>query len=128
MSPQFMRGRHEPSIQKNSGTIPAKERYNSAQYTDCSQSSIITIIGSKEPNPLIVFPNPAMDILHLQFTSENTGTTFQIKTLEGKTVIDNKFKTGISKEDIDISSLKPGIYILSVETERGSFKRKIIKL
>jgi hypothetical protein len=112
----------------NSGTIPAKERYNLAQFTDCSQTSIITNIGSSEPNPLLVFPNPASDILHFQFTSENTVTTFQIKTLEGKTMINNKFKTGISNEDINISALKPGIYILSVETERGSFNRKIVKL
>jgi hypothetical protein len=112
----------------NSGELPAKNRYNSSQLTDCSQQNIITQIAANEQNDIMIFPNPVSDKLHIQLNGENKGITIQIKTPEGKSIISISVKEGISGEDIDLSCLMPGIYLLVVKTANNSCIRKIVKL
>jgi len=112
----------------NSGTIPAKERYDVAEFTDCSQQSIIINISKNEAGGFLVYPNPSTGKLIIQHTFVNNCKLIQIKNLEGQCMINTKVNTGISNTDIDISALNPGIYILCVEMEDGGFTKKIVKL
>lgn len=112
----------------NSGTIPAKARYDMAEFTDCSQQGIVTKIPENKPEEFFVYPNPTTDKLFIKLPSENKSCNIQIEDLKGKCLINKKTNPGISCHEIDISSLKPGLYLLFVNTEKYLFTSKIVKL
>ena len=112
----------------NSGTNPAKVRYTSGDYTDCSQQSIITHIAANRSNELLVYPNPAQDKLVIHLSSENSCSSFLIKTIDGKSILSGKAEPEHGDTEIEISNLSPGVYLLFLETEKGSFITKIVKL
>ena len=111
----------------NSGTIPAKERFLAGNFTDCSHQGIITDIEDKESGKLLVYPNPAKEKLFLEFAVENNCKVINIRSIEGKSLIRIQTKAGEYKTEIDLSTLKPGIYLLNVESETGIVVMKIIK-
>jgi hypothetical protein len=63
--------------------------------------------NSKQP-PLKIWPNPAQDILYIQLPDEQT--EISICSMEGKEVMRLQLVKG--KNQIDISSLSNGMYIL----------------
>ena len=78
---------------------------------------------SLKDNKLSVFPNPSKDIINL--ISDEKYESYSIANLIGKTVSKSK----IENNQIDISQIKTGIYLLTVigkNEQRKSFK--IIKL
>jgi len=115
-----------PNVLK-SGTIPAKERFLIGNFTDCSRQGIITNFQEKESSKFLVYPNPATDILFLEFPPESFSKTIIISSIEGKCLIRTKTQAGANKTEIDLSSLKSGIYFLSAETETGTVVMKVIK-
>lgn len=115
-----------PNVLK-SGTIPAKERFLIGNFTDCSHQGIITDIEDKESGKLLVYPNPAKEKLFLEFAVENNCKVINIRSIEGKSLIRIQTKAGEYKTEIDLSTLKPGIYLLNVESETGIVVMKIIK-
>jgi type IX secretion system substrate protein/VCBS repeat protein len=74
-------------------------------------------ISSKEE--VIIFPNPANDIVHISGISDFNCT---ISDISGKVLISSNEKS------IDISALKPGIYFLRIHSDKNSYSKKIIKL
>lgn len=76
-----------------------------------------------------VFPNPAEDFLYLRSFSGNEIKSFQLSDIQGRILT-------LKKEDlqvphlskIDLSSLLPGTYFLTVSTEKGRIVEKILKL
>lgn len=111
----------------NYGTIPAKERFLAGNFTDCSRQGIVTKIEDKESSKLLVYPNPAKDKLFVEFSSKNTCKAINISSIEGKNLISLKPDSGGLKAEIDISILKPGLYLLIAECEKGILVLKVIK-
>ena len=68
-------------------------------------------------NTMTAYPNPMQNILHIEIEKEFTGTIFDIT---GKTLMT------INTKDIDVSSLKAGIYLLEIVSEEKSYTKKII--
>ncbi|MBC7384461.1 MAG: DUF4465 domain-containing protein [Bacteroidia bacterium] len=66
-----------------------------------------------------LYPNPANDILHLSLNQING--TVKIFNLQGELLISD------SNHDVNISSLKPGIYCVEVRTEEAIAVQKFIK-
>lgn len=73
---------------------------------------------------ITVFPNPTQDIIYI--TSENTCIyKVSVMDLSGKAVL---VKTNFSQDDyIDLTLLKRGVYLVSIQTEKGCAIRKIVK-
>ncbi len=77
-------------------------------------------------NDILVYPNPASDLLNVfvQSTSQSQESIVKIYNTIGKivslSVVEGQHST------IDISSLAPGIYYCSVETDKTSFSKKIV--
>lgn len=69
-------------------------------------------------NTITTYPNPMQNILHIEIEKEFTATIFDIT---GKTLMTN------STNDIDVSSLTAGIYILVINSEGKRYRKKIIK-
>lgn len=66
-----------------------------------------------------VYPNPASDILNIQTTESITNVTAY--NIAGQKVLQ------VSTQTINVSSLKTGVYILKVETTKGSATLKFVK-
>ena len=72
---------------------------------------------------LLLFPNPANEIIHLN-TSESG--SFSITTISGNVLFHGNIEdAGIT--EIPVQQLKTGIYLLSIRTSRGNSTAKFIK-
>jgi hypothetical protein len=74
-----------------------------------------------------VYPNPARDIISLNYTSKTDNLEKQITLYDtkGSTILNSKFDQ-ISKE-INIESLEKGVYIICVESKEGTVYKKFVK-
>jgi len=90
-------------------------------------STITSIIQSgtedyNNDNPFKIFPNPVENIISI-IHSGNLPTTVVIYSIEGKLVRQELVK----ENQIDISNLSKGIYILRLTNQEGTIDRRIIK-
>jgi hypothetical protein len=73
---------------------------------------------------LKVFPNPASDLLQLQFKSKVIGTA-QVFDIRGRRMLHQSLA---SKSSIlNISNLQSGLYLLKIDTKNGSTTKRFIK-
>lgn len=71
-------------------------------------------------NKFTISPNPATTSLYITTTEKNYQV--EIYDLTGRT-----YPTTLSKDQIDISTLTAGIYLLRLKTEKGSIIKKFVK-
>ena len=76
-------------------------------------------------NTLAVFPNPVSEQLKIEVNNQQHIKRIKIIDVNGRIVkkMQPKAQEGVYK----VSSLKPGVYFLLVDTEYGSYQRKLIK-
>ena len=73
-----------------------------------------------------VFPNPATNLLNINNASGNAGNaSYTITDVPGRTILSGNFSG--STQQVDISRLIPGNYILKIETDNGSQNRMFVK-
>ena len=79
-------------------------------------------VGDNIADVVNVFPNPATDVLNVRVPSNVTIQSASLFDILGK-------NTGavLSNGTIDMSNLARGVYILNVETDRGTLTDKIVK-
>ena len=72
-------------------------------------------------NSVSIFPNPAKNILNLDFSNlaHDSSIEINIYDLQGKIVM-SKFRTENPINTIDISALQNGFYILKIQTENAT--------
>ena len=76
-----------------------------------------------------VFPNPANNVVTVDFTSNVTAANVQIFDVTGKMVISSELENvvnGKNSTKVDISSLVSGVYMLSVKTSNGNAFKKFV--
>lgn len=71
-----------------------------------------------------VYPNPATENLFVELDSKIKTVQINISDLSGKSIINTKLS---NQNNIDISGLQLGMYMLTVSTEKGSETVKFIK-
>ena len=85
--------------------------------------SHISIVPSKMldiyPQKLSFYPNPARDFIYF----ETTNGTASVYLVSGQKVFSESLRSG----KMDLSSLKPGIYILRIQSENTTHTHKLIK-
>lgn len=79
-----------------------------------------------------VYPNPATDRLNIKYnTAENGVFNIKLVSLDGKSLLQNQYiaKPGVQTLDLDLmeDKLKPGIYVLEIQTEKEVFRQKVYK-
>ena len=72
----------------------------------------------ERPSEFSIFPNPAGEILNVE--SDIIMNRIEFRNLMGNLLID-KTDTGDYITLIDISNLKPGLYIIRIYRESGEF-------
>jgi hypothetical protein len=101
-------GLNEKIIQSFNVTIPALTSVNRDQINHSS---------------IIIYPNPSTDKITLKGIDFNQVMATEIFDCFGKTIV----KEGNPNNELDISSLPPGVYFLKISTAKEIFTSKIIK-
>ncbi|RMB59406.1 T9SS C-terminal target domain-containing protein [Dokdonia sinensis] len=88
------------------------------------ESESLSINSSDEQSIISIYPNPSRDIIHISSKSEIIG--FEMFDISGKNV--KKHVLGSSSiSRIDISSLVPGLYFLTLKSSTGNQTLKVLK-
>jgi hypothetical protein len=73
-----------------------------------------------------IFPNPTYDIINIELSSPDGQANYFISNLLGKTVCEGVLANG--NNQVDISKLEKGIYIINIRTNKsGTMVKNIIK-
>ncbi len=76
-------------------------------------------------------PNPATDQIYLQFFNhDNLNLTLSIYDVAGRKVMGEDLglrAAGLQKKTIDIDELNEGIYFVILQTEKGSYRKTMVK-
>ncbi len=85
----------------------------------------------KDPYGLALFPNPASSQTTLKITGDGTITAISIVDLAGRKVLE-PFSGNLSMMEhvipMDVSSLKPGQYLIAVQSEKGQSTINFMKI
>lgn len=102
--------------------------------TDSVQDTVVIAGISLDENllsrSLQLYPNPAKDQVHLSFsTGSSSEAVLSILDLSGKTVRSIRLQNlnGRFEDDLDISRLADGTYMLRIESSEGTAVRRIVK-
>ncbi len=82
-------------------------------------------INSNQKSKFQVYPNPTENIFTIKFESFNASTSVQLLDLSGRLV--RKVNISSTAEDIDITDLNSGIYLIEVRQGDWIERRKIVK-
>ncbi|HXB42003.1 MAG TPA: T9SS type A sorting domain-containing protein [Bacteroidia bacterium] len=82
--------------------------------------------GAYSDEMINVFPNPASNVLHVQLPSANNNPVVKIFDVMGKQIAEQKVSD--VETNFDISAFAPGVYIVSIVTDKQVITRKIQKL
>ena len=77
-----------------------------------------SVIGLEEPS-LVVYPNPASNVINVK--SDQTIEHWSISEIMGREIL----KSNLSPQQIDISQLNTGLYLLSFKTKNGIVSKKV---
>jgi hypothetical protein len=105
----------------NSHSIPAKARYLSGRFTDCSGGSLVPV-NRRLPDELRVYPDPAGEFLFVDLPG--TGPyCMDIFSSSGQHILYRKLRDDTY---VGISSLSPGLYIVRVQQGVRIMARKFL--
>jgi hypothetical protein len=77
------------------------------------------------PVDFALYPNPADYKVLIKFQEEISGCTIYLRDIKGVLLSELKFET-MREEWLDIKSIIPGIYIITVDTGTGIGSKKLI--
>jgi hypothetical protein len=92
-------------------------------WTSFSEDCSLGIDEVNLESSVIIYPNPVSNIVYIENKSFNKITSLNIYNLLGKLVL----STTENFHQLDVSSLKSGLYFLKVQTEKGEVTKKLIK-
>jgi hypothetical protein len=78
-------------------------------------------------NSLTILPNPASEYVQLSLSNGKI-MSFQVMDSRGQVVAEEHFKEQASFYDLAIATIQPGVYLVHVSSETGSFVEKFVKI
>jgi hypothetical protein len=101
-----------------------------ANFCQVKDTAIIESFGtglpSNKQDPFYIYPNPARDFLYISNSNrESSGYSFELFNGNGQ-VVKNRSNINTKVEKIDLSGLKPGLYIMKCTNNNSLFSRKIL--
>jgi len=117
-------GTYEVRVSNTSGCSVVKEVIVGAK-------TIVSIGKAQAMSILELYPNPfSEDILNIEVMSDEEDAKLSLRTLSGMAVVEEEsvsLKSGFNKMVLSTGSIKPGVYILSITTSKGSTHRRVVK-
>lgn len=84
------------------------------------------LVETPTETEVCIYPNPTANLLHVVLSASNiTNSIVTIYDMGGRTVLTTTFTN--SETMLDISSLKKGVYLLSIRNKNGVVLRKVMK-
>ena len=77
-------------------------------------------------NKLSISPNPANDFVNISNTENIRVSNIKITDLNGRVIKQNNFDN-VSNINLNVSDLSSGVYMMNINTNKGSTVKKIIK-
>ncbi len=81
--------------------------------------------ASVELNALKIYPNPAKDVIHIDFPVSEQEIQVNIFDITGKAVLRNTLNR--NSKAVDVSTLTTGAYIIEIVTSKGKVTKKLLK-
>jgi hypothetical protein len=78
-------------------------------------------------NDLKLYPNPASDRLVLSYSKDLASNLISIYSMQGQLLLQEKIKYSQHSYDIDLKSLKEGMYILKLQSDECTLTSRFIK-
>lgn len=101
--------------------------FNAPIITNMVSTEIVENMGINEPavlaNKILVYPNPADKTLRLKISEGINLEKVNVYTLQGQEL--RVFQE--AKQTINIENLSPGMYLLRIATNRGTYVQQVIK-
>ncbi len=101
---------------------------NSSGSDTITKTDLITVNGTgiegQQGNSFKIYPNPANNILHIEFLDADEIISFSLKDISGKTVYSQQ--NAQKQEQIPVKKLNSGMYLLNVMSKKGSVIKKVI--
>ena len=85
----------------------------------------LSLEGFEKENAVKLFPNPTSDELNIQLLNSLNNTSLSIIDITGKTIITQTLND--SSSSIDVSNLLSGLYLLKLDSDKGSQTRRFVK-
>ena len=109
--------------------LNANDVHVKSSFSSTGSTSVASVENSIQVNS--IFPNPASDVLGLAFTSASGGqTAVWVTDISGRTVIapdsEVELAAGRYERFLNISTLQPGIYFLTMRSGSSSATQKFI--
>lgn len=98
-----------------------KAALGAMQHFAVASTSTLAVSDIDKAKNFEFFPNPAKEILNISLDSSITDFSFEVSDLNGRKIFSTK-----NQKQINTSQLKPGIYIGTLETEKGTVNKKFI--
>lgn len=100
-------------------------------------TSVVTFVGkinqgtgssiiNKSINQFSIFPNPAKDNVQIRLTDSQSDNLIRITDISGKQILNRKYTKFESTIFFGISTLKKGLYFISVDNSTGKQTQKLI--
>ncbi len=103
--------------------------FNPAVVTNTFQTEFVTTLSNEKisDSEFVLFPNPANNLVELKFNkySSNSIET-RIYNIQGKMILSNKNQLQNKAVQLNVSSLKSGLYFLKVNDGVNEFTRKLM--
>jgi hypothetical protein len=116
----------------NSGTIPSLPNYHLGALDPNICDSLNTISDIFPYNPMVIFPNPSHELLHLKFNRVNHSglNKIYIYNVLGELVINRDMYLNSNSDEVscDISELAPSIYYIIVSDGIKTYKKSFCKM
>jgi hypothetical protein len=106
-----------------SAGLPNNPNYGLGPVTGSICDSLSTQVALHQEEEFSLYPNPCSKIVYIKYNHpEHASIT--VRDMQGYTVL----RKQPLLNTLDISALKPGIYILTFESEAGSISKKLLKM
>ena len=90
-----------------------------------------TTVSSQQypnPSPFRVFPNPTKDVLQIELPNDLSVYQINIVDKKGSLVKVYNYTQSIKLISLNLGDLKQGTYLLIINTEKGKYAHKIVKI
>lgn len=98
-----------------------KATVGAVQHFAVADTGTLAVNDMNKAKDFAVYPNPVKDVLYLQLDSSIKDFTFEVNDLNGRKILSIK-----NQKDVNVSSLKSGVYIGTLISEMGKNSKKII--
>jgi Secretion system C-terminal sorting domain len=91
------------------------------ELVPCNEIGIEEELG----NHVNLYPNPVNDVLQVQLNTITNNSLIYLYDMSGRNVL--TFSSIGTLSAVDVSSLRPGVYMLEVHSDNGISRKKVVK-